>query len=171
MLSWDEYNYEKKIFYKAMEAETMFSYTAMGDFPLSVDEKIINENAVVIQMDIQFFSQYQAKSRQRWGYDPFRISNSPSRIHHTNSGMPIKKNSILKEVFDPQLWAMRSGGLELFYLQNRYIKEAPLGERLEPIDMRHLLIGVGIFLVGLLISGLAFLHELCGNHVLEAEAH
>ncbi len=72
--------------------------------------------------------------------------------------MPVRKDSILKEVFDPQVWAMRSGGLELHFLDNNYI-EAQLDEPLEPIDWRHLMLGNGLLILGLLLSSLAFMNE------------
>ena len=105
-----------------------------------------------------FYSNYQAKTRKRWGYDPFRISKNPARVYPSSSGMPVRKDSILKEVFDPQVWAMRSGGLELHFLDNNYI-EAQLDEPLEPIDWRHLMLGNGLLILGLLLSSLAFMNE------------
>ena len=157
-MPWEGWRYEKLVTQRAYDLDHQFSYTPEGTFPIELEQKIIEEGACVLNTNLQFYSTYGMQARERWGYDPFRISKNPARMYDTNSGMPIQKNTILKEVFEPQLWALRSGGIPDYFLDKVWIEET-LDEPLEPIDVRHLLLPLGILTAGILIAVAVFLKE------------
>ncbi len=129
-----------------------------GYFPVSLESAIINDKAVIMMSDMQFYSNYAMETRRRWGYDPFRISKQASRVYHKHSGLPIQKDSVLKEVFDPQVLAMRSSGIMMSFVPRLWMNEE-IEEPLDPIDLRHFLLGLGILAGGLVLSFVALLSE------------
>ncbi len=107
----------------AYKRDCQFEYGDNGYFSISLEAKMIEEGAVVMQSDLQFYGDYAMKVRKRWGYDPFRISKNVARLYHKHSGLPVQKDTILKEVFDPQVLAMRSGGLLNHFLPRLWLEE------------------------------------------------
>ncbi len=154
----EDFVYEKLVVAKTYEDDCQYSYDSNGYIPMEMESKIIEEGAVITQADLIFQSTYAMDVRARWGYDPFRISKEVARLYHRHAGLPIKKGSVLKKIFDPQVLAMRSAGLLQYFVKSYYLVEV-IDEPLEPIDLRHFLLGFGVYFAGLILSGLAFMYE------------
>ncbi len=155
------WKYYKWVAARAYRLGHDYSYDEFGFIPKSMEKKLIEEGAnckLVMQTDTAFHSDYALEVRRRWGYDPFRISKNTADVYAFNSGIPIQKDSCLFEVFNQQVWFMRSGGIPDHFMGKIDIEEQ-LDEPLEPIDMRHVLVGLGMYFIGLLMALLAFLYE------------
>ncbi len=154
----EDFVYEKLVVAKTYREDCQYAYDANGYIPASMEKKIIEERAVITQADLIFKSTYAMDVRARWGYDPFRISKEVARLYHRHAGLPIKKGSVLKKLFDPQVLAMRSAGLLQYFVKSWWLSEV-IDEPLEPIDLRHFVLGFSMFVAGLILGVLAFIYE------------
>ncbi len=156
-LPWDGWKYEKLVAARSYELGLDYPYDEQGFIIEWMEQKML-DGAVVMITDTQFYSAYALEIRKRWGYDPFRFSKNTARLYAYNSVILMQHDTVLLEVFNMDVMRMRCGGLLEKY-KEKVAVDPLLNEELEPIDMRHLLLGLGIYLFILFLSVLVFFNE------------
>ena len=107
---------------------------------------------------------YSNAARKEFGYDPFRISKYPTRVHapQASSGMALGKDSALKAVFEPVIMRLREADIIEHYSRSTYYYWRPEKEEfpLTALNLRHMVIGYSMYFIGTVISIIIFAYEM-----------
>ena len=124
---------------------------------------MIDEGIVIFSGGSHQLRVFSNLDRQRYGYLPFRLSKYPTRIHGSHSGFAIKKESVLKALFQPIIMRLTEAVIiEHFSRSTSYYYWRSEKEEVPtmPLNLQHMMIGYVMYCIGLFISALIFTGEL-----------